>query len=99
MIRGTTPTLEFTLPFEVESLSTLYVTFKQLGRTVIERELKDCRYDGKVLYVDLTQNDTLSFTAGQQVDMQIRAKFTSGKAVASEIMTTSVQRVLKGGVV
>lgn len=99
MIRGTTPTLEFSLPFEVASLSALYVTFKQLGRTVVEKQLKDCRYDGKVLYVDLTQNDTLSFTAGQQVDMQIRAKFTSGKVVASEIMTTSVQRVLKGGVV
>lgn len=99
MIRGTTPTLEFSLPFDVESVATLYVTFKQMGRTVIERTLSECRYDGKVLYVDLTQNETLSFTAGQQVDMQIRAKFTSGKAVASEIMTTSVQRVLKGGVV
>lgn len=99
MIRGTTPTLEFTLPFEVESLSALYVTFKQLGRTVVERQLKDCRYDGKVLYVDLTQDETLSFTAGHQVDMQIRAKFVSGKSVASEIMTTSVQRVLKGGVI
>lgn len=99
MIRGTTPTLEFTLPFEVETLSALYVTFKQAGRTVAERTLQECRYEGKVLLVELSQDETLAFTAGQQVDMQIRVKFTSGKALASEIMTTSVQPVLKGGVI
>ena len=37
MIRGTTPTLEFTLPFEVDLIAEAYVTISQNQSVVIDK--------------------------------------------------------------
>lgn len=99
MIRGTTPTYKFGVPFDIESVDVLYVTFEQNGRVVIERDLDSCEIGDKEIKVHLTQAETLKFTAGQLVTMQIRARFNTGKATASDLMTTDVHRVLRGGVI
>lgn len=96
MIRGTTPTLEFTLPFSTEGVEELYITFVQYGRIVLEKTLPECAVQDGVLKVQLTQADTLAFSC-RQVEIQIRVKFTSGSVLASEIITTSVDRILKDG--
>ena len=44
MIRGTTPTLEFTLPFEVDLIAEAYVTISQNQSVVIDNSKKiSCR--------------------------------------------------------
>lgn len=96
MIRGTTPTLAFTLPFSAENIAELYITFTQCGKQVIEKSLDECIVESNVVKVKLTQTDTLAFSC-RQADIQIRAKFTNGEAVASEIIQMSVERVLKDG--
>ena len=99
MIRGTTPTLEFTLPFDTASIAELFVTFVQNSRVIAERSLEECEAEGRTVKVHFTQADTLSFAPGRQVEMQIRVKFDDGAAVASEIITTSVDRTLKDGAI
>jgi hypothetical protein len=42
MIRGTTPTLEFTLPFDTSLIAEMYVTIAQGEKTVLEKTLSDC---------------------------------------------------------
>lgn len=37
MIRGTTPTLEFTMPFDISLIAEMYITLAQNGATVLEK--------------------------------------------------------------
>ncbi len=89
--------MEFTLPFSTENVVELYVTFVQGGRIILEKSLKECSATGEVLKVHFTQADTLAFTSGKQVEIQIRVKFDSGDALASDIINASVERILKDG--
>ena len=59
MIRGTTPTLEFTLPFDTSLIAEIYVTMTQNGKTVLEKTLSDCNCSGTSVSLTLTQEDTL----------------------------------------
>lgn len=97
MIRGTTPTLKFTLPFDVEQLTTAWLTFAQNNQVVINKTLSDCTYSGKVITLVLTQTDTLALDSKYRVEIQIRGKTTDGKAIASAVFTDSVDRILKDG--
>ena len=98
MIRGTTPTLEFTFPFNVNTLSTCYITFQQDGKTVLEKNLNDGKVDGKKFTLNLTQEDTLKFKV-DYIEMQIRGKTANGEAIASNIMQAHAEKILKDGVV
>lgn len=99
MIRGTTPTLRFILPFSVELLDVVYITMQQDGDKVIEKTMDDCEAKENVLTVRLTQAETLELESGRMTEIQIRARMKSGDAVASEIMRTPTNRILKEGVI
>lgn len=98
MIRGTTPTLEFELPFEVSSLKSAFVTLSQSGQIIVNRELTECSYDTKILEVKLTQKETLAFTTNDPIQIQIRVLDRNGNALASEIWTDYVEDVLYEGI-
>lgn len=97
MIRGTTPTLQFSLPFNPELLSVLYVTISQKDAVVIEKDLAACEIDGQRVTCRLTQKDTLKLNVKRPVDIQVRAKTSNGDALASRIFTVSAERILKDG--
>lgn len=104
MRRGTTPTNVFTVDVELEGAEALYITYRQLNRIVIEKTLEDVTItpgSGKnpeTLSVSLSQTDTLRLKNGT-VDIQIRARFPNGEAIASEVMTVPVDVILKEGVI
>lgn len=105
MIRGTTPTHTFTLPNDLKALtiSALYITYAQYGKTVLEKTLEDVKITDGVIACTLTQADTLAFKAVDQycgcdkVAIQVRMKTSDGTAMASDIMRIPVQDVLKDG--
>lgn len=99
LFRGTTPRLEFTLPFDVSQLSEAYVTFSQDGTIVIDKALDMCEATYKTLSVKLTQEETLKLRCGRKTEIQIRARLISGDAVASNIIQTDVERIIKDGVI
>lgn len=99
MIRGTTPQLEFTLPIEAVTLSEGYISFAQEGRLLFSKSLADCAASGNVLLLRLSQEETLRFRSGRTVEIQIRAKTVTGRAIASEIIEESADRILKDGVI
>lgn len=59
MIRGTTPVLEFELPFDTELIAEAYVTISQNQKAVFEKNFAECIHSGKLLKVNLSQEDTL----------------------------------------
>lgn len=104
MKRGTTPTNTFTVDLDLTQAQVLYITYEQGGRTVIEKTLEDVTItpgSGKnpeTLSVSLSQTDTLRLKNGA-VDIQIRARFPNGEAIASDVMTVPVDVILKEGVI
>lgn len=101
MYRGTTPTLCFTVMtiLDLTKLKEVWVTLQNLvyERTYTGDEVR-IDTDTKKMYVDMSQEETLSFSAGK-VDVQIRMLMNDGKAYATEIVTTTVEEVLRDGVI
>lgn len=96
MYRGTTPQFVFKFPFNVSELSVLYVTFWQGSGRKFDKTLSDSTTQGDTLTVKLTQEETLSLSPGV-VNVQIRAKKPDGTALASNIISLDVKKILKGG--
>jgi hypothetical protein len=78
IVRGTTPTISFGLPFSTGLLSTAFVTVKQRDKTLIEKELSDCQCDGNILTTQLTQEDTLALKIGVPAQIRLVVKTTGG---------------------
>ena len=99
MIRGTTPKLEFTLPFDTGILAEAWITLSQNGEEVITKTLTECACKGRMLTVQLTQEDTLSFRAEIATEIQIRARTVRGEALVSNIYEECTEKILKDGVI
>lgn len=99
MIRGTTPTLEFILPFDTSLLAEAFVTIAQGGVVLINKTLGDCMLDGMKMTLRLEQVDTLKLKGNAMAEIQIRARTTNGDAIASDIMYEMAERILKDGAI
>ena len=98
MWRGTTPVHTFTLPEGValDDFAVLFVTYAQGGRTVLEKNKDELEAADGGFRLVFSQADTLCFAPGP-VKIQLRGRFTDGRAVASDIVSTTAQEVLKEG--
>lgn len=96
MRRGTTPTFEIECDIDLTNQN-VYVTIRQ-GSTelTVEPEVESTE-TGCVLYITLTQKQTLGFSAGIKAQMQVRAINANGTAVASNIMPIEVGKILLDG--
>lgn len=99
MIRGTTPTLVFDVDADLTSAQVIYITLRQIGRDAIEKTQEDITVEAARLTVRLTQAETLALEPGLPVEIQIRARFPDGSAIASNVMRTDAGRILKEGVI
>ena len=99
MIRGTTRTVSFTLPFEADRLAEAWITLSQQGKVVLNKELRDCTREGKTISVLLTQDETLLLQEGSSTEIQLRVRTVEGNAMASRIPSVATGRILKDGVI
>lgn len=94
MVRGTTPTHYFTLPFDTGQLERLRITYAQNGLTVLELTEENVALAGKEIRYQLTQEDTLRFKNNVLAEVQVRVKTTDGNVLASNVMAISVGKIL-----
>lgn len=101
MRRGTTPTIVISTDIDLSPAIVLYLTFAQDDETVFEFDLSAGRFTitEDSISVTLTQEETLSLAETSKVDIQIRARFSDGTAVASNVMKTKAREILKEGVI
>lgn len=105
--RGTTPTLQFQIPFLAEDIDLLWVTFSQGSGTPPKEILTKTQSDAGIEITDnlvnvtLSQEETLLFAkvGTPSVSVQIRLKTTEGSAEASNIIKFPVGIILKEGVI
>ena len=101
MIRGTTPTLCFKIPYTTEQIQLGYITFSRKGKVFLDVPFSDERVlleDGCV-YLTFTQEDTLLFNSRTVYSVQLRILLQDNIAVASNILTIPVDSILKNGVI
>ena len=98
MIRGTTPTHIFDTDISLVEAEVIYVTYKQ-GKVILEKTKDDVRVTENQLQVELTQEETLMFATNREAEVQIRAKFADGTAVASNVSQIIVAPIIKEGVI
>lgn len=94
MIRGTTPTHTFKLPFDTSMVKDVRITYAQDGVVVAEKLLADCTLQGTEIITKLTQEETLKFYEKRQVDLQLRVLTTTGDAMATPIYSIPARDVL-----
>lgn len=96
MYRGTTPTNVFRTDVDLENASVLFVSYKQNGKVVLEKSLEDVSVKKTLVTVNLTQKETLLFQDGI-VTIQIRAKLPDNTAIASNLIRTTAEEIVKDG--
>lgn len=98
MRRGTTPTHIFNVDIDLTDAAVIYITYRQKGKNLLEITGDDLTVDPEKITAKLTQEQTLAFEPGT-VDIQIRARFEDGSAIASNVIQTTANTILKEGVI
>lgn len=98
LIRGTTPSLKFTYSdIDIGSINVAYLTIRQLGSNIIEKELSEATVGSDYLLWKLTQEETLLIRANTKLEVQCRLKLNDDTAIASKVYELDAIKVLKDG--
>ena len=81
MRRGSTVTEKYTIPIPTDQIKEIRITFSQNGEAVLEKKTADCTFSGHAVTIQLSQVETLSFTAGVVIAIQIRVKLLDGNVI------------------
>lgn len=99
IVRGTTPTISFGLPFSTELIAAGFVTVKQRDEVVVEKELAECRCGGNTLTANLTQEDTLALDVGTRAKIRLVVKTTGGDRLETSDFVARVSDTFKDEVI
>lgn len=94
MKRGTTPIHQFVLPYSVDMIEEVEVTYHQHGKEVLKKYLNEFTAEGKTVYTMLSQEETFAFDEGVNVEIQLRVLTKGGEVHASEIFTVGCMKCL-----
>lgn len=97
--RGTTPTHTFTLPFEMDMISDIRITYLQNQKEVFVKGMEDIEISDNEVSLTFTQEETYQFQASEEVLVQIKIKTTEGIVLNSDIMRMRVDASLNNEVI
>lgn len=96
--RGSTPINVFKVNIDLTG-ATVFVTYAQGGEVIIEKTGTDLMITENTISTTLTQEDTLKLDDSMLVEMQIRYVRENGVADGSNVITASVGKILKDGLI
>ena len=102
MIRGTTPTLLFNLPFSADVIKSAEITIKyvdEFKKVLIMKTLNDCELGETSIATRLTQEETLQFPAPAIVEVQLRILTTDDIVMATKPKEVTVEKLLAEDVI
>lgn len=94
MVKGTTPTHIFELPFDSSSVSKVKIVYTQNNKVILTKRNEDVTFDGNYISLKLTQEETFLFDHSRSVQIQVRVLDNDNVALASTIMSVSVDKCL-----
>lgn len=92
----TTPEITINVPLDLTSAN-IYVTFRQGGKTIFEKDETEMTVTAEEIVVPLTQEDTGKFSPGP-MSFQIKYVFPDGSSDVSNEMRTEIVEAYKRGV-
>ena len=101
MIKGTTPTLQFNIPFSTSLIKTAEIVLQYVdnAKTVtIERSMADCTIGEQSISAVLTQEETLALPAPAIAQVQLRIKTIDDMVLATLPQEVIVKKLLKESV-
>lgn len=78
MIRGTTPTITITFPFEVDTITKFNMYFNQGKDNILTKTESSLSFSGYTVSAVLSQEETYLFSPKKRVEITARYKFTGG---------------------
>ena len=102
MIRGTTPTLLFNLPFSADLIKSAEITIQygcETNKDLIIKYLKDCELGERSISTMLTQEETLLLPAPSYAHIQLRIITTDDVVLATEPQAVTVKKLLAEDVI
>ena len=102
MIKGTTPTIKYNLPFEsslIKSAEIVVMYVDANKEVLIVRNLEKCTLDDKSIQTVLTQEETLALPAPSTVEVQLRIVTKDDTILATVPEKVTVKRLLKEDVI
>lgn len=94
MIRGTTPTHIFKIPFDTGQLKEIRISYAQDDKVIVEKNTSDCILKGDEITVTLSQEDTLKFSHRKVVEVQLKVLTIDGGVLANNVIRVSAEEVL-----
>lgn len=94
MIRGTTPTHNFKIPFDTSELKSIRVIYAQDDEVITKKKTEDCTLEANTITTTLTQDETFKFDCSKRVQIQLRVLTNSGAALVSPIKIVPVEKCL-----
>lgn len=106
--RGSTPTHTFVLPFDLDAIANIIVTYRQNGCNVLQKTMEDnfaditVDMDTREVSIQLTQSDTRVFTCGPKyknniVQIQLKVLFENGSVMLSDVISDRVVNTFSDG--
>ena len=98
MIRGTTPTIIYELPFPTNEVKTAEITIQYVDnhkKILITKETDDCVIGDNTISTTLTQEETVQLPAPSDIEVQLYITTTDDKIMATVVERVSVKRLLK----
>lgn len=83
--KGTAPVIEFTLPFSTDLLKTAKVIFKYKDGSKLTKYAKAEDFDGDIVRVQLTQEETFLFDCNSYIKMLLRVMTKNGEPFKSDV--------------
>lgn len=84
LIRGTTPTHEFEIPYPIEIIKNIRITYAQNRGVSFTKTKPDCILTEGKAEVSLTQEETYSFEPNKPIMVELRIQLTNNKVLRSE---------------
>lgn len=93
--QGTTPTLSWDIPYDAAMIATANVIIQQLGRTMVEKTLKDCMCEENRLSLTLTQEETLKLDHRYAAKIQLAVRAIGTETVRTVVDDIQIAEALK----
>ena len=94
MIRGTTPTHQFTLSFDTDRLRCVRIIYAQNDEIVLAKDTDDCTLDGPTITVTLSQEETFRFDCKEFAQIQVRVLTRANESLVSPIIKEKIEKCL-----
>ena len=94
MIRGTTPTHSFKLPFDTSLIKRVKILYAQCDKLLFHKEAEDCTLSGDTIKTTLSQEETFLFNCKNMVQIQLRVLTHAGDVITSDEMAVPVSKCL-----